>query len=422
MIEINEFNTALFRAAVAKMPLPNIERMLAFPETVTTTDDRTESGYLEPWVQWVSVHTGAPASEHKIKNLGDVPNLEHKQIWETLGTRGVTSGIWGVMNGGMRDAKNCRFFLPDPWTFSEQGFPAELNGLLDLPRYLSKNYLVLSKQAISLKTARLLWFLVSSGAVLDFLAELPRLIASCLQFGPKHFVFICFFDCLSTRIFLRYKLRFTPAFSLIFLNSIAHLQHHYWTEGTEHLTSPLRFGLAAMDRIMGMLFDNAGEGDGLIILNALSQMNTNHEAPWILFRQKDPAAFLRTVKIPFERVEQMMTNDAHVFFESAELCRSAVKALAAASIDGRPAFHVEADEKNPLKLFYRVDFTDPVTDGTQILVNGRDLKFLDVFESIVIRTGRHVPTASLFARGVDVPPKMKNHELNKILVAHFSHA
>jgi hypothetical protein len=141
LVELNEFNKDLLKSAAESLKLKNIQKILALTEFHTITDDTYDSGYLEPWVQWVSVHTGTPSAKHQIKHLGDVPNVTEPQIWERLSEKGVTCGVWGAMNASRNAARNCLFFLPDPWTFTELGYPEPLNQLLDLPRYISKNYL-----------------------------------------------------------------------------------------------------------------------------------------------------------------------------------------------------------------------------------------------------------------------------------------
>src|SRR5438270_13961953 len=103
--------------------LKNLQAVLRWNHAGTWTSDEYESGFLEPWVQWVSVHTGVPSSQHGIKNLGDVPNLAEDQIWERWSRRGLSSIIWGVMNGDRRKAKNCRILIPDAWTLSEGPHP-----------------------------------------------------------------------------------------------------------------------------------------------------------------------------------------------------------------------------------------------------------------------------------------------------------
>ena len=145
LIELNEFNSDLLRSVAHAHRLKHVEEVLNWKHARTWTSDEYETGFLEPWVQWVSVHTGVPSSEHGVKNLGDVPNLAEDQIWERWSRRGLSSIVWGVMNGNRRNAENCRIFIPDPWTFSESAYPAKYQGLIALPRYLAKNYLDFSK-------------------------------------------------------------------------------------------------------------------------------------------------------------------------------------------------------------------------------------------------------------------------------------
>jgi len=142
LIELNEFSVDLLRRGVEELDLRNLRRLLAMDASRTTTQDQVEHRGLDPWVQWVSVHTGVPSSTHGILHLGDTPgNLGFHQVWERLSELGVSSGLWGAMNANRPGASECRFFLPDPWTFSERAYPEELNGLLELPRYYSTNYL-----------------------------------------------------------------------------------------------------------------------------------------------------------------------------------------------------------------------------------------------------------------------------------------
>ena len=110
-LELIEFNDDLLRKASKDLNLKNIQKMLSLNHSTIITDDTYESDFLEPWVQWVSIHTGKPSSEHQIKHLGDVPHLGTKQIWEDLSDKGISSGIWGAMNASRNGADGCKFFF-----------------------------------------------------------------------------------------------------------------------------------------------------------------------------------------------------------------------------------------------------------------------------------------------------------------------
>jgi hypothetical protein len=419
LLELNEFNLALLEAAVAREDLPNLATLLRWPRAATTTADREETGFLEPWVEWVSVHTGRPSAVHGIRHLGDVPNLDTELIWERLDRHGVTTGVWGAMNGARRDARRCRFFLPDPWTFSEPAHPAALAPLLALPRYLARNYLGVSRMRVARLGMGFAAALVRAVGLRDVVLSLGLLRQGLARFGLRHFVVIAWFEYLSGLAFLRQYARHAPQFAILFVNSIAHVQHHYWTAGTRGVTPEIAFTLGVIDRLLGRVLAALGEAVPIVVMNALTQENTSHEPPWILYRQKDPEAFLRAAGLAPSAVEPLMTYDAHVFFPTARDGAAAREVLAAAAIGGRPLFAVEPDPVNPCKLFYRIDFAEELPDDARLTVNGRDLPFFAWFAAIVRRTGRHGPDGTVFTRHVALPPQLANHEVCAHLCRHF---
>ena len=113
ILELNEFNHKLLKYYSKKYNLNNLNKVLKFNTTKTYTSDRyigdnNQFGYLDPWSQWVSIHTQKIARTHKIKNLGDVPSLKYKQIWVK---RSEDFYIWGPMNASKNKAKNVKVFF-----------------------------------------------------------------------------------------------------------------------------------------------------------------------------------------------------------------------------------------------------------------------------------------------------------------------
>ncbi|MEG3048652.1 MAG: hypothetical protein RR792_00495 [Thermomonas sp.] len=422
LIELNEFSVALLERGVKELGLPHVARMLALKQASTTTDDMVEHRGLDPWVQWVSAHTGVPSSVHGIIHLGDTPaDLGFRQVWEVLSERGVSSGVWGAMNATRGDAALCKFFLPDPWTFSERAFPEKLNDLLALPRYYSRNYLDVSIGEFLGNTLRLGKFVLGSGAVARIIAQAPLVLGGVLRNGVNNAVLFSLFDLFSAAIFSAYKRKLDPQLSVIFLNSIAHLQHHKWVAG-DRLPGDLAFGLRVIDRVLEIIFDSLGEDEAVVVMNALTQRNIAGEKPRICYRQINPARFLEAVGLPFDSVEQLMTNDAHVFFPGQTQRDHAASALEGATIQGLPLFQVEPNASNPLKLFYQVDFWDELEGDVEVEVGGHRINFLDHFEAIVARTGAHVRDGNVFSSGIALPAKLYNHEIAAGLLGFFAAA
>lgn len=419
LVELNEFSVDLFQRGIRELELPNVDRLLQMAHSTTTTDDLVEHRGLDPWVQWVSVHTGVPSYQHRVIHLGDAPGkLGFEQIWEALSVRGVSSGAWGVMNATRGKAERCAFFLPDPWTFEEEAYPAYVNDLLALPRYYSKNYLDVSKLAFAGKGMRLLRYILRSRAIASLTGAVPFLLNGVRKTGLTNAFLFSAFDLFATALFLEQRKEHRPQFSVIFLNSIAHLQHHRWEAG-QKLTADISFGLRTIDRVLGMLFVAREKGEALVVMNALTQRNIVGEKPRICYRQINPTSFLQATGLPFERVEQLMTNDAHVFFASREERDVAAAALEKVRIEGQPLFQVEPSADDPRKLFFQVDFWDELAAGKRVEVNGRDVGFDAYFEAVVARTGAHINKGDVFYDGISLPLSLYNHEVGQAVLRHF---
>ena len=419
LLELNEFNLQLLESGARELDLKNLQKLLAFSRIQTVTKDAYESDFLEPWVQWVSIHTGVDSSKHKIKHLGDLSHLRVTQLWEELSERGITSGVWGAMNASRGRAELAKFFLPDPWTASENAYSEELQALLDPIRYLSTNYLNRSNKIFLKKLKGIFRLFRANGLVWAFLKELLYLSKNLLQYGCKSFVFISIFDYLSTLLFVQYKKRYDPDFSILFLNSLAHLQHHHWKQLNPMQSPPLVYGLRYIDKILGVLFDAIEEGEVFFVANALSQKNTSEEKPWILYRQKDQKQFLDQLNIAHTRVESLMTHDAHIYFASEKMMQLAKKALSNLSVFGQKLFLVEESAEDRNKLFYRIAFTDEIPAETMFLHAGVEYRFFDLFQVIVKRTGKHIPTGIVLVNQKSSVEQMPNHELFHTIVGYY---
>ena len=418
LIELNEFNCDLLRNIARTHQLSHLQEALSWNRAATWTSDEYESGFLEPWVQWVSVHTGVASSQHAVKNLGDVPNLAEDQIWERWSTHGLTSIVWGVMNGNRRNANACKVFVPDPWTFSEDAYPDHYRGLIALPRYLAKNYLDFSKLTAARKGFDLVRTLMVSTRGSDFIDGLRIFWRGVRQFGMTNAVFIVFFEYLSAMAFIGAVEQNRPDAAIVFINMLAHVQHHYWRADDGSACPQIVFAATATDEILGKILSRCKDlvGNGRVVLmNALSQTCTIEEPPWILYRPNNHANLVSFLGIRAARVEPLMTYDAHVFFANAEDASSGATILQGASVDRKPLFFVEPDAHDPLKLFYRIAMTDPIGSDAEFTYRNLAARFADHFTAIVQRTGKHNQNGDLFANFEIGPQNLANHEVSNWL-------
>src|SRR5437588_3778309 len=97
---------------IAEGQLPNFKRLRDRAE-VFTTDAEEPPPNLEPWIQWVTVHTGVPYSEHGAFRLSEGHKVSQKRVWDLVSEAGDPVWVCGSMN--CRYESGARgWFLPDP--------------------------------------------------------------------------------------------------------------------------------------------------------------------------------------------------------------------------------------------------------------------------------------------------------------------
>jgi hypothetical protein len=114
LLEFNELTPVLMDRFIADGKLPNFQRLRARSE-VFISDAEQQEPYLEPWIQWVSVHTGVPYSEHGVFRLSEGDKLRHANVWDFVSKDGRSVWICGSMNARLEKGSNG-FMLPDPWS------------------------------------------------------------------------------------------------------------------------------------------------------------------------------------------------------------------------------------------------------------------------------------------------------------------
>lgn len=410
VLELNEFNMDLLKLAASKLNLKNIQRIISLNHGVTIADQVQEHQGLDPWVQWVSIHTETPSQEHNILRLGDLAKLDRQQIWERLSDLGISTGVWGVMNAGRRQSPSNQYFVTDPWTFTEAAHPSSLNPFLALPIYFSKNYLDLSFFQILLNSAKTSWFILRNLKLSELFSDTLFLLKGLL--GIKKFktsFLFCSYELISTRIFSKYRKKYKPQVNFIFINSIAHFQHHDWNDGIDF--DPVsKFVFQSIDRILSIVLPPENSPEKIMILSGLSQKNVSREQIYC-YRQINPEDFLTSLGLSFNKVEQCMTNDAHVFFRTEAERERAFNLLNSATIEGQPTFFVEKCSINNKKLFYQVAISKHLDENAVLKLENQELSFFKKFAIYAKRTGAHIPTGSYLTNYTSLPEVINNSEI-----------
>src|SRR5437879_13741678 len=124
LLEFNELTLSLVEQFMAEGRLPNFQRFYRESQAYIT-DAGEEQRYLDPWVQWVTVHTGLSPEQHGILRLGEGHKLAYQSIWDLVSAAGRSVWVCGSMNV-KHDMPLRGYVLPDPWTTETTPYPTDL--------------------------------------------------------------------------------------------------------------------------------------------------------------------------------------------------------------------------------------------------------------------------------------------------------
>ncbi|HSD25237.1 MAG TPA: hypothetical protein VLB79_13030 [Solirubrobacterales bacterium] len=411
--EFNELSPVLMDKFIAAGKLPNFGRLRSQSE-VYLTDAQEAQEDLEPWIQWVTVHSGLTYAEHGIRNLGDGHKLDRKSIWDLLSDAGKRVWVCGSMNINYRLPING-WVLPDPWMRSVKPHPED--ELRPYYRFVSANVQEYTREDVPLSRGEQLAFL-------KFMARHGLSPATTTAIGRQlisertsdaHWRRAVILDKLQFDLFRSQWKRTRPDFATFFLNSTAHFQHLYWRNmEPEHFKvkpepgdqavyeDAILYGYEQMDGLCGRLLDLADDDTVLVFATALSQqpcLTYDEGGGKNIYRPRDFESFVRAVGIeePAE-VTPVMAEEFHLDFDTEDAARDAETKLNELRYENEPAMGVQREGTGLMcgcRIWRNLD-PDAVLriDGSE-----QTVPFFDVFYRIdLVKSGMHHPDGMLWIR------------------------
>src|SRR5262249_48259350 len=114
LIEFNELTPSLMARFMASGHVPNCQRL--YKEShIYVTEAEEEGEAPNPWVEWVTVHSGLSAREHGIPRLSDGHRLQTQAVWDLLSEAGRRVWVCGSMNARtISRCEACSSPIPGP--------------------------------------------------------------------------------------------------------------------------------------------------------------------------------------------------------------------------------------------------------------------------------------------------------------------
>jgi hypothetical protein len=389
-LELNEINFDFVRKYCEAGQLPNLAELLKrHPLHRTVSESNYEE--LEPWIQWVTAHTGKTFREHGVFRLGDIVKTDIDQIWEQLERRGVRVGAVSPMNANNR-LKSPAFFIPDPWTRTQVSAGPVARGLYDAI------CVAVNENASGRFGFSVAWRLVRG--MLKYAR--PRHYGKYLKYvlgsvgAPWRRALVL--DLLLGDLFVSEVRRTSPQFATLFLNAGAHIQHHYMFCSSAYRGDrrnpgwyikpgydPVREVLELYDDLIGTVRRHFPEAR---VMLATGLHQDPHEKTTYYWRLRNHDEFLRKIGVEFASVEGRMSRDFLVRCSTADQARGVQRKLEAARAhDGAALFEVDNRGED---LFVMLVYADPIGEGFGYTVDGR--AFTDLATDVVfvaIKNGKH---------------------------------
>lgn len=393
LLGVNELNFDYIKYYINKGLLPNFKTLFETQKPVETTSENKYE-LLEPWIQWVSIHTGKTYDEHQVFRLGDIvehPNLS--QLFEELEEQGLTVGAVSPFNADNR-LKKASFFVPDPWTITK---PTGNKIVKALYQAVHQSVNDNAQEKLNLKS------LVSLGLGLLLYVPVKRwvhyikTILNVKKPGAKALIL----DSLMADVFISMWKRHTPDFSNLFLNSGAHIQHHYLFNSEAYMGDivnpewycpkdydPLITILSEYDKVIGRLLKI--KNIKLIVATGLHQQA--HEHLTFYWRLKEHVKFAKMIGIEnFLEILPRMSRDFLVKFDNPEDATKAENLLNSFFISKDDVKVFEVDNRGN-SLFVELVYPNDINDEDSIYSKQSDYvlnNFKTYIAFVAIKNGEH---------------------------------
>ena len=412
-LALNELNIDYIKGYINQGKLANFDKLLE--NGVVNTISESKYDLLEPWIQWVTVHTGMKYEEHNVFRLGDIvknPNL--CQIFEDLESSGLSIGAISPFNADNR-LDNSKFFIPDPWTQTKASGGYIITNLSrTVSRFVNNN-------ASGKVNARDVFWLILGFMVYVRLKRWPKFF-KLLLLRKKPGVKAAILDMILLEVFVTLQKKYKPDYSHLFFNGGAHVQHHYMFNSSQYKSDfknpewycpsdwdPILMMLETYDTIIG---DLLASGERIIGVTGLHQVP--HEKQTFYWRPVNHKEFLSECQIKEDfNVTPRMSRDflIEVADEKQALAIENHLMQFTDSVKSKPVFNVDNRGTSLfVEVLYDGDLVEDMTfDGPDNISVG-SLKSKLAF--VAIKNGKHDGLGYVFSNlPMDLPEQIRLTEV-----------
>jgi hypothetical protein len=303
-LEFNELTFTILDPLVEKGLLPHFARLKH--EGAWGAPDAAEvPPHLDPWITWVTVHTGVTSKEHGAFVLEqDSATIRAKRLWDYAVEGGKSVGIFGSISA-YPPRPVPGFMVPGPFAPSNSTYPAYLGPV----QALNRKYTQVHQNN---ETEDGLFGMARRGADLLKLGVTPKTCARiALQLAHEkvdpHVKWrrVCLQPMLNFDVFEHLYRRYQPDLATWHTNHCAHFMHHYWrawddskflspaTEEEKRVYgSAIEYGYQVADELLARAMELVDDDTLLVLTTSMGQQ------PFVKEMYKDGKVPLRFKSLP----------------------------------------------------------------------------------------------------------------------------
>jgi hypothetical protein len=403
LLEFNELCPTLMDTFIQQGLLPNFARLRGEADTYVT-DAGEDPPNLNPWIQWVTLHSGQTFAQHGVFHLGDAASRKVRMVWDDVSDAGHETWICGSMNIAVQPGFRGRV-LPDPWDAATPAKPEKLEHYMKLVRaYVFEH--TSGKRPVTLGTiSHFAWFMLRNGLSFSTVWRIARQLFD-ERSHDSSWKRASILDLLQFDVFRSGYRRNRPLLSTLFFNSTAHYQHAFWrnmrpdlftikpnAKEQESKANAVLFGYQSMDRLLGEVFKMAGGNAVIAFATALSQqpcVSWESDGGKTFYKPHAMENALRFSGIDPStcRIEPVMSEQFHLRFADETAAAGAKSLLDGVRLDtGVPVFGSRLEGSS---VFMGCRIYGELPAGVRVAAGTRECGFNELFYQIeAIKSGMH---------------------------------
>lgn len=412
-LQFNELNFNILKKYLKKDNFKNFKGIIPF---LKNTNSENQYELLEPWIQWFTIHSGKSAKEHGVFRLGDCVKSNIKNIYDQLIDEGYAVGAVTPMNIDNRH-NHYKYFIPDPWTDTKSD-NLKWSKLIHITiqKIVNNN----ANNTINFKDLLNLFIIFIRFSKLKNFHHYFYLAITSLKFKWRKSLFL---DLLLNDIHLTYlKKNLNINLSVLFLNSCAHIQHHYLLNSKENNSNtknpesiiPKKMDAVyeaylLYDKILGDYIKN--KNFEIILATGLSQSIDMSETYY--YRLKNHKEFLSLLDISYKKVQPRMSRDFLIDFHNNEDRDLAFEKLKNISLNNEKIFGIL--DKRQKSIFATITYRMKLNSEESIKIENKEIKVKKIFVLVALKNGLHNPDGFFYSNSDKINNIVKNNSNVRII-------